>query len=150
MVDVYHWMHVPWEFTLLRAGRQAGSLLVGQEGGQFCMVTASFGPSTSWPRCTATLQREFKMPTHLCCVEKYAGTVPSSLLCTAPSAVSDIIRITLAGNMVQRCYFLSPWRKISRLIVTTATAEALISTLKSTEDISISKLHQKQKCDQIE
>lgn len=66
------------------------------------------------------------------------------------SAVSDIIRITLAGNMLQRCYFLSPWRKISRLIVTTASAEALISALKTTEDISISKLHKTQKWDQVE
>lgn len=94
-------------------GSEAGQLPANRPGRQeFLRVTASFSTQAPWPscpRCRAVLQRGFKMPIYISALSGEACRNSAKLLamrCT--SAVSDIIRITLTRNVVQRDCSLSP------------------------------------------
>ena len=94
-------------------GSEVGQFPTNRPGRkEFRRVTASFGTQAPWPsclRCRAVLQRGFKMPIYISALSGEVGRKSAKLLATrCTSAVSDVIRITLTRNVVQRHGFLSP------------------------------------------
>lgn len=122
--DNLSWVSIKRQ-RVLRTERLAASLPTGRtELSLWCNSYAALGhPDQTVPgaelSCRGNFRCQFLSPL---CLEKYAGTVPSSLLCT--SAALDIMRIILAGNTVQRHCCLSPSRKTSILTANTSSAES--------------------------